>query len=259
MKRKKLILFNILAISILTILFSQPVSALDVPEIKNRVTDLVGVLKPDELQYLENTLKNTEDQTSSQVVVLIIESLQGESLEEFSLKVAQTAKLGQKEFNNGLLVLVALAEKKVRIEVGYGLEPIMTDAKCGYIIRNMIVPQFEKGKYFAGLHDGLQAITGVITKQSDITPEQLEKFRKDQKKTKGPHVSVGGIIFFIILLLGFFKNAGRGGGMRGATSALFLGSMISGSSHRSGGSGFGGGGFSGGGGSFGGGGSSGSW
>jgi uncharacterized protein len=253
------IIFYIVAISILSIYLGSTAFALDVPELKSMVNDTAGVLEPNQKEYLETILKNTENKSSCQVVVLIIESLQGENLEEFSLKVAEQGKIGQKKLDNGVLVLVALAEKKIRIEVGYGLEPILTDAKCGYIIRKLFVPQFEKGKYFDGLHDGLQAVTGLITKEYEITPEDLAKFQKEQKKNKAPHLPLGAIVFFVILFLGFIKRGGRGGGLGNAASAVLWGSMMSGSGRSSGSSFGGGGGFSGGGGSFGGGGSSGSW
>jgi uncharacterized protein len=259
MKSKKTINLYIFILAAILAWLSPALSALETPELKNRVNDLAGVLKPSEAEYLENMLKTTEDKTSSQVALLVIPSLEGESLEEFSLRVAEKAKLGQKKLDNGVLVVVALAEKKIRIEVGYGLEPYLTDAKSSYIIRKGFVPGFEKGRYFDGIHDGLQAITGVITKEYDISPEELAKFQKDQKKTKGPHISMGFIVFIVIIILGFFKNAGRGGGVRGAASAVLFGSMMSGSGHSSSSSSFGGGGFSGGGGSFGGGGSSGGW
>ena len=258
---KLFVRYSILLVLLMIWLAGSFLPAQEIPKITRRVNDFANVLKPSELDYLESSLKNTEDNTTAQVVIMIVETLDGYSIEQYSIKAAQEAKLGQKEFNNGLLVLVALAEKKVRIEVGYGLESSMTDAKSGYIIRALIVPQFEKGKYFAGLHDGVQAINGVITKQSDITPEQIEKFKKSQKKTRGPHLSFGFIIFILIIIMGAFKNAGRGGsGMGGVASGVFWGSMMSGSSRGSGfSSGSSGGGFSGGGGSFGGGGASGGW
>lgn len=260
MKQNKRLFIQYIMFVLLASIFSINAFPVEYPEIKERVNDYVGVFKPSEKEYLTSILKATEDKTSSQVVLVVVESLEGIPLEEYSLRTAEKAKLGQKNLDNGVLILVAMAEKKIRIEVGYGLEPLLTDAKTGYIIRKLIVPEFEKGKYFNGLHSGLQTVTGIISKDYDISPEELAKFKKEQKKTRGPHISMGLIVFLLIFGLSIFKNSTRGGGGGSVASAIILGSMMSGGSHSHRGGGFGGGGgFSGGGGSFGGGGSSGSW
>ncbi len=263
MKQTTRLFLKYMIFAFLVGIFSITTFAVEYPEIKERVNDYVGVFKPSEKEYLTSILKATEDKTSCQVVLVVVESLEGIPLEEYSLRTAEKAKLGQKNLDNGVLVLVAMAEKKIRIEVGYGLEPLLTDVKSGYIIRKLIVPEFEKGKYFNGLHSGLQAITGIISKDYDISPEELAKFKKEQKKTRGPHISMGLIVFLLIFGLSIFKNSTRSGGGGGGSvaTAIILGSMMSGGSHshRGGGFGGGGGGFSGGGGSFGGGGSSGGW
>lgn len=259
MKKGKII--YILWLSVLAVLLSFPAAALDVPVLKHRVNDLAGMLGPGEEASLENLLIDTENKTSSQVVVLTIPSLEGEALEDFSLRVAEKNRIGQDEYDNGALLLVARSEKKIRIEVGYGLEHIITDAKSDYIIRKLIASQFKRRRFFAGINDGLKAVTGLITKEFDISPEELAKFRKERKKTKGRHLPMGVIVFFIFIALSIFKGSSRRGYGSGA-SAVFWGSMLGGGSHhRGGGGGFfgGGGGFSGGGGSFGGGGSSGGW
>jgi uncharacterized protein len=250
--------------AVMVIFFQQAAAALEIPQLQGRVNDYAGVLNNSQKSQLDNLLMDAEQKTSSQVVLLTIPSLEGEVLEDYSIRVAENWKLGQKEFDNGVLVLVAMAERKIRIETGYGLESILTDAKSNYIIRKLMVPEFKQKDYFAGLDNGLKAVTGLIDKEFEITPEQLKKFQDEQARAKGTHVPLGAIIFIIFIILSFVKNAARGG-MRGAATGLFLGSMMgSGRSHRSSGGffsggGFGGGGFSGGGGSFGGGGSSGGW
>ncbi|UCH92343.1 MAG: TPM domain-containing protein [Candidatus Aminicenantes bacterium] len=253
---KKYILWTV----VLVFFFSQPLAALKVPKkTGRRVNDFAGILTNSQETSLENLLRDTEQKTSSQVALLTIPSLEGEVLEEFSLKVTEEWELGQEEFDNGVLVLVAMGERKIRIEVGYGLEPILTDAKSNYIIRKMIVPEFKKRNYFAGINNGLKAVSGLIAKEFEITPQQLQKFQKEQRRAKGTHIPFGVIVFFIIIGLSVLKGFARGGMGRGS-SAIFWGSAMGGSSyHRSGGGGFSGGGFSGGGGSFGGGGSSGGW
>ena len=101
-----------------------PVFALDVPKLKGRINDYAGILNSSEESQLESVLRKTEAKTSSQVVLLTIPSLEGENLEDYSIRVVEKWQIGQKEYDNGALLLVALAEKKVRIEVGYGLEHI---------------------------------------------------------------------------------------------------------------------------------------
>lgn len=238
--------------------FSQAAAAIDVPRLKARVNDYAGILSSSEEGALENLLIDTENKTSSQVALLTIPSLEGEALEDFSMKVAEKWNLGQKKFDNGVLVLVAMAERKIRIEVGYGLEPILTDVKCNYIIRKLMVPEFKQKNFFAGIDNGLKAVTGIVDKEFEITPEQLQEFQKEQGKTQGTHLPLGLIIFIGFMAINFLKGLGRGGMRRGA-SGIFWGSTLGGGYRSSGGSFSSGGGFSGGGGSFGGGGSSGGW
>ncbi|MCF7857978.1 MAG: TPM domain-containing protein [Candidatus Cloacimonetes bacterium] len=228
-------------------------NSLDVPKLKGAVNDYAGILDSKAENQLEVLLRDVQSKTSSQVALLTIPSLQGENLEDYSLKVAQTWKLGQKEFDNGVLMLVTLKEKKIRIEVGYGLESIITDAKSGYIIRTYIVPGFKKGDFAGGITNGLLAISGLITKEFEITDEELAKYNQQQAGEQKQ------IPFGLIVLLLMFIFGGLGRRRGGLFTALFLGSMLSGGSR--GRSGFGGGfgGFSGGGGGFGGGGASGGW
>ena len=248
---RKIILILTLFVFTITALFS-----LDVPKLKARVNDNANIINSSDEQKLEALLRNVETKTSSQVALLTISSLQGENLEDYSMRVAQSWKLGQKEFDNGVLLLVALKEKKIRIEVGYGLESIITDAKSGYIIRNYIVPGFKSGNYTGGITNGLLAISGLVTNEFEITDEELAKYNQQQKTGKRKQIPFGLIIFLFMFIFG-----GLGRRRGGLFTALFLGSMLGGGRSSRGGSGFGGGfgGFSGGGGGFGGGGASGGW
>jgi len=229
---------------------------LEVPALTGSVNDYAGVLTDDQEVELENLLRQTETGTSSQVVLLTIPTLEDEVLEDFAIRVAETWKLGQKEYDNGVLLLIAMAERKIRIEVGYGLESILTDAKCAYIIRKLMVDHFRAGDNYAGIKAGLTSITGIINKEFDISPEELEKFKKESEGTSGRHFPFGIIVFIIIVVLSSLKKGTRGGGVGSSAPWIFFGG---GGGFSSGGGGFSGGGFSGGGGSFGGGGSSGGW
>jgi uncharacterized protein len=251
MKTKSNLKISVLAAAALLVVFTGYAAALEVPELRGRVNDYANILTASQRDSLETVLRGAGEKTSSQVALLTVTSLDGEVLEDFSLRVAEQWKLGQEEFDNGVLLLVAMAEKKMRIEVGYGLESIVTDLKSGYIIREIIVKEFKRGRYYDGIHNGLQAVTGLITKEFQITPQQLERYKKSQRRTK----PLGSVIFMIVMALimlsGFFRSSSRRGYRR---SGVYWGS-----SYRGGGGGFSGGGFSGGGGSFGGGGASGGW
>lgn len=249
---KKIFLFIILIL-----IFTQ-IFALKVPKLMGHVNDYAGILSQHEKNTLERMLISAENKTSSQIVLLTIPSLKGESLEDFSMNVVETWKIGQKEFDNGILLLIAMKERKIRIEVGYGLEHIITDAKSGFIIRNLMLNDFRKGDFLGGLSASIKAVSGLITKDFEITPEQLARYKKMERIGKPAQVPVGFIIFMIMILLSMFgkKGKGRRGGI---LPLLLLGSMLGGGGRGSSGFGGGFGGFSGGGGGFGGGGASGGW
>lgn len=229
--------------------------ALKVPHLKGHVNDYGNILSSSEESRLENYLSSFESTSSVQIVLLSIKSLEGQNLEDYSMRVADAWKLGNKEKDNGVLLLVSIQDKKLRIEVGYGLEGSLTDAKSGYIIRNYIVPGFKSGSYYDGIAAGMNAITGVISDQLEITDDQIAQSQRKQAN-KTPQIPFGLIIFVLMSIFGGFGRRRRGG----LFTALFLGSMLGGGRGRSGGFGGGGfGGFSGGGGGFGGGGASGGW
>jgi len=232
-------------------IFSSVIS-LEIPKLKGRINDYANILISADEANLENMLRHTEKNTSSQVVLLTIPSLEGENLESYSLKVAEAWQIGQKESDNGLLMLIAVQEKKIRIEVGYGLEHIITDAKSGYIIRTYIVPEFQKGNFYQGIANGLLVTSQIINQEFDISDEELAEFQKEESKSKKTQIPIGFLMFLFMMFFGGLGRRRRGG----LLPLLFLGGMMGGGrSGRSGGFG----GFSGGGGGFGGGGASGGW
>jgi uncharacterized protein len=289
-----------LIILALICIFSVPkLFALEVPPLKGRVNDYAGMLSTSTKQQLESSLRDLEQTDSSQIAVLTIPSLEGEVLEEFSLKVAEKWKIGQKGFDNGAILLIAQKDRKLRIEVGYGLEGSLTDLMAGRIIRNVIVPQFKAGNFDQGIIDGVQAMIGVV--RGEYQAPEKSPFGKGQKK-KNSSLGFGGLIafaFFISMLGRLRRPMGiaAGGVLAPIAAGLFfnfspiwillsipaglligfilsfLGSpLIFGHGHHhhrhtgggwsggiGGGFGGGGGGFGGGGGGFGGGGASGGW
>lgn len=231
---------------------------IEIPVLKNYANDLSGTLSNSELYTLNSALKTFDDSTSNQIVFLMINSLSGYSLESFTYETAAKNKIGSKKNNNGVLFFVSKEDRKMRIEVGYGLEGALPDALTSSIQRNEVRPYFKEGDYYSGIAAGLNAIMEATRGEY--------KGDKKEKEGKGRGFPFIFIIILIIFLSSIFRKGGGSGG-GGVLPWIILGSMMGGGRSRGGGfssgGGFGGsggfGGFSGGGGSFGGGGSSGSW
>ncbi len=238
-------------IIVILILLASSLFPINFPKLKGRVNDYAGILEPEEENVLDNMFADLEKKTSSQLVLLTIKSLEGETIEDYSIKLTEQKdwKIGQKGLDNGIILLIAMEERKLRLEVGYGLEGILTDLKSSYIIRKLIVPSFKKGDYFKGILRGVTTVVGIVSKEFDISPEDLEKFKKKKGENQIGSFVIFLIIFFFFILPAFTGKSGKGG------SSVFWGGGFGGGS--SSGGGFGG--FSGGGGSFGGGGASGGW
>lgn len=256
--KKKIIISLIFVASILNL------NALEVPKLKGRVNDYANILSSSEQNRLESDIKSLENGTSSQIAVLTISSLEGDSLEDFSIRTVDKWQLGTKDNDNGVLLLISLADKSIRLEVGYGLEGTLTDAKSDYIIRNIISPAFRKGNIYEGLSEAVMAISGTISGEYAISNTDIKESRSSNSSSGSPISIIFIVLFLIFSTLGRRGVRGRRGG-GGFVSAMILSSLLGGSSRGSSGgfggsgSGFGGGGFSGGGGGFGGGGASGGW
>jgi len=163
--------------------------SLDVPPLTRRVTDKAGVLSPLEVQKMEEYLKNFEQETSNQIAVLIIPSLEGEVLEDYSIKVARKWALGTKEKDNGVLLLIAVKDRKIRIEVGLGLQGALTDALSSRIIRNEMAPLLRRGheNWDKAVWNGIKALAMATKGEYKGTP------RKSVSKKVG---GFGGLFLF---------------------------------------------------------------
>lgn len=137
-------------------------AALDVPALAGRVNDLAAVLSPAARERLEAELRGLESRTGAQVAVLVVPGLAGESLEAYSVRVAQTWKLGRTGVDDGVLFLVAKNDRKMRIEVGYGLEGKLTDALTRRILDDLVRPRFRDGDFDGGIEAGVRAIAATI-------------------------------------------------------------------------------------------------
>ena len=270
---------------------SPAAAVLDVPPLTGRIVDVAHLLPTDLAASLAAELAAHEARTGNQVALLTLPSLEGEPLEEFSHRVATTWKLGQKGTDNGVLILVVPNDRKVRIEVGYGLEGTLTDLKSSRIIREEMVPRFRNGDFSGGIAAGVKAVLGTI--EGTYTPPERKRCTAGSTvggswgilfvalvvgiltaTIIGHHwkgSSVGSVMAFVlalssglllalvvalIVMIVTMPFAGKSGGGRRTYFPGWGGGNLGGFS--GGGGGFGGG-FSGGGGGFGGGGASGSW
>jgi uncharacterized protein len=261
-----------------------------VPALHTHVTDLTQTLSAEQRAALENKLSAFEQRKGSQVAVLLIPTTQPDSIEQFSIRVAEAWKIGRKGVDDGAIVIVAKDDHAVRIEVGRGLEGALNDAVSNRIIRNVIVPQFRNGDYYAGLDEGTTRITQVI--DGEVLPEAVAQDHRPRRQQNFPWP----LLIFVVLIAGSALRAMLGRLPAAGVTAIgsgflvwmFMGTMlfalvaavfafifVIGGSGRGGGwssgpGGFGGGGFgggfggggggwSGGGGGFGGGGASGRW
>jgi len=264
--------------------------ALDVPPLNGRVNDYAGMISPGVRSQLENELRDFERTDSTQIVLLTITSLEGDSLEDFSIRVAEAWKIGQKGKDNGAILLVSKNDRKTRIEVGRGLEGKLTDLVSGRIVQLVINPQFKRGDFDAGFQAGVRAMI-------DATRGEFKADQRTQRTMKNrglssvlPFLVFGSVILLILGRISRFLGGGAGLigfgalglmlgfslvtavllGILGLVLGIFLPFLFGG--HRGGGfGGFGPGGlwpggggdggdsFGGGGGDFGGGGASGDW
>jgi len=263
-----------------------------IPELKQRVTDLTQSFSSNDLDYLEDKLTRYEQTKGSQIAVLILSSTKPEEIEQFSIRVAEKWKIGRGGVDDGVLMVVAMDDRKLRIDVGYGLEGAIPDIYAKRIIENIITPEFRHGQFASGINKGLDAIIGLIN------GEDLPAVTNADHRSTGSGKKISmGLIVFGLIVLSIFKTLIKKSSMKfvvALLAAILIGwlftniimgvfSMIvslfvlfsnstggrggggyygggygrSGGGFSSGGGGFGG--FSGGGGGFGGGGASGGW
>jgi uncharacterized protein len=246
---------------LLALLLLCPALALDFPVLTGRVVDDAGILDAGTRAALTQKLAEFEAKTSDQLVVVTLKSLQGTSVEDFGVELGRHWQIGQKGKNNGVLLIVAPNERKVRIEVGYGLEGALTDAVSRLIIENAITPRFRAGDFPGGITRGVDDIISVLT--GDAAEWQQRAAKRPEPTTRWDSILIPLLVFvvfgfvFLTLIGTIPRDIGRGRSRGSGSSGWSSGSGSDWSSGSSGG--FSDGGFSGGGGSFGGGGSSGSW
>ena len=246
----------ILAVAVLLCLATAGVAqSLSFPPLTGRVVDEAGLLSPSDRATLTATLADLEAKTTNQLVVVTLKSLQGTAIEDYGYQLGRNWRIGQKDKDSGVLLIVVPTERKVRIEVGYGLEGTLTDAATKLIIENAILPAFRTGDFTGGIKNGVDQIVQLLRGDAGNAPPTTARTAISASADGNMPVwlvivlGVGGVgllIFCavtggaacrgIVQILFILALSGRGGSSRGKSSS-----------------------FSGGGGSFGGGGSSGSW
>src|SRR5215472_1038445 len=264
-----------------------------VPPLKARVTDLTGTLTTSQVQSLESRLRDFEQAKGSQIAVLMLPTTQPETIEQYSIRVAEAWKVGRAKVDDGVILVIAKNDRKLRIEVGRGLEGAIPDALAKRIVSDVIAPRFKAGDFFGGVSAGTDALMRMIEGEPLPAPKSSRQvdlqridfhtifwlfvvlvlgdaiFRRVLGRVPGAAVSgalVGAIVWFAIGVLAFAVIGGLIGffitlvnGMATRRGGWTSGGGWGGGGWSGGGFSGGGGGFSGGGGDFGGGGASGSW
>lgn len=249
--RRKRILARLLLLVFLIVSFAVPVSAYDIPEPTNDfyVNDCAGLLSKESYDYIMNINVELQEKTKAQVVVATIESLDGTDLETYATEMFRKYKIGDSKEDNGILILLAHKDRKIRIEVGYGLEGAINDAKAGRIMDNYMIPYLKDDLWDPGILNGFDAIVQEICDEYGVEIENNApvEYKSQRSTTKGADAETYfyvALLIFVLIIAIVSRNSGSG-------SSGFGGGGFSG-----GGGGFSGGGFSGGGGSSGGGGAS---
>jgi len=225
----------------------------DIPKLNSRVNDYANVIGPDYSNKIEELLKKYDDKTGAQIFVLTVPDLNGApAIEDYGIAVAQVWKAGQKGKDNGVILIVAIKEKKVRIEVGYGLEGVLTDADSSRIIRDVMVPAFSEGNYAEGIYNGIKSVVGKLANDSSLMPQEEQPAVPKKRVNMFFSLLFFGL-FFMSTILRMIVGGRSVRGSKGASNGMWFGGF--GGGFGGGGGGFGGGG----GGGFGGGGASGSW
>jgi uncharacterized protein len=261
------------------LLVASPAAAQTFPQLSGRVVDAANLLSPADEAELTGKLQALEQGSSRQMVVATVPNLEGHPIEDYGYQLGRHWGIGQKEANNGIILLVAPNEKRVRIEVGYGLEPIITDALSWQIINQQMLPRFKAGDYPGGIKAGADTLIGQLGAPPEVAEQKALEAAAQRQQAGARRQSSGGgggsiftLIFwgmvFLFVILPMMRGGRRGrryGRRRNGGVFIWGPGFGGGGGGGFGGGGFGGGGgggfggFSGGGGGFGGGGASGGW
>ncbi|HDP81146.1 MAG TPA: hypothetical protein ENN21_09940 [Spirochaetes bacterium] len=234
--KRRLPFFRLWALLPAVLVAASLAHAADIPPLKARVNDAAVMFSPAARSEVETLLAAHEKETTNQVVVVTVPSLEGEDLEGYSIRLAEAWKIGQKGKDNGVILLFSKNDRKVRIEVGYGLEGRLTDLICGRIIRYNIVPHFKAGRFDEGLRSGVKAVLGTIKGELTAAPppapagDPLRELKYFAKKAlayigAGLMILLGGGVALLLLVV-FFNMAFFQKGSEGWLSFAILGPIF---------------------------------
>ena len=210
---------SLYALSVLFLLASNMAHAeiVAIPELKSRITDLTQTLSSDQQAQLDTKLAAFEQQKGSQIAILILPTTQPEDIAQYSIRVVEKWKIGREKVDDGILVLVAKEDRKVRIEVGYGLEGAIPDLTAKRVINEFISPQFKQGNFYGGLDAGIDKLMGLIS--GEALPEtKANSTGGNVIESLLPILLFGGLISGLVLrgILGNFAGSAVNGGLIGA-------------------------------------------
>jgi len=246
MTAKKTILF-LIPLFFLAILPQGACPAQELPKPAGHVNDFGGVMSSSTEQRLEAVLRELREKTGVEIAVVTVKNMGGLDENTFAVRLVETWGIGSKERNDGLLILVAVEERRLRIEVGYGLEHIITDARAGQIRDRYMVPSLKNNDYDTGIARGALAAASIIAEEKGVTLTGSMPVQQPSRRTRSTGSGLGALINLIVIIVVMTMLMRMRGG-RGLLAGMLLGTMLGGGRRRYyGGGGFGGG-FSGGGG-----------
>lgn len=200
----------------LFIFFAPVIYANHIPAPTGHVNDFAGVLTPDQKIALENSLRDYEQRTANEIAIAIVKSLNGGDITDFTVRAFEEWKVGKKGRDNGVLFLAAIDDRKMRIEVGYGLEPYLTDSQAGEIIRDEIAPNFGDGNYYQGINKGVNAIESRLDSSSPLGQATNTAKGFGNKLLELPIDGLATIFIFIMYLLSYMAR----------TKSIWLGGIV---------------------------------
>jgi uncharacterized protein len=220
-------MFTRFGIFLMLVLLPCTIYALDAPILKGRVNDYAGMLSPEAVARLEQKLAGFERETSNQIAVLTVPSLQGDNIDQFAIRVAEQWKIGQKGKDNGVLLIMAQAERKVRIEVGMGLQGVLPDITASQIIREVMRPHLKDGNFDQGINVGVDAIMAATKGEFKATPQDAARRTYKKKSSSGMFLVLALIAIAVCGMMSRYLGGAAGAvGLPFAASLAFPGLSV---------------------------------
>ncbi|MCG9479474.1 MAG: TPM domain-containing protein [Actinomycetia bacterium] len=207
-KRKRLFYLTLLIVVSMVLTTPGLILAqdIDIPGYTGYVNDFAGVLDPEVVSRLESLLSKTESETTAEIAVVTVENLQGWVIEDYAIELFEQWGIGKKDKDNGVLLLVAIEERELRLEIGYGLEGAITDVESKRIIDNIIVPRFKQGDYSRGVYEGAEAVASYIYQEAGVETDLPLQSRENSGSFPSYWLICCLPVFFIFAIIIFLVN-----------------------------------------------------